>query len=107
MSYDPMMYNQYLRFPMQAQPVNGLVFIDKNMIDSYQMPPGSVSPPLFIDDTHFVIKTFDQSGGSAVECFEAKSIPASDLVEQVGAKYRSLSPDEKMMMKSKIIEKLM
>ena len=30
-----------------------------------------------------------------------------DLVEKIGAKYRSLSPDEKMMMKSKIIEKLM
>ena len=82
MSYDPMMYNPYLRFPTQAQqPVNGLVFIDKSMIDSYQMPPGSVSPPLFIDDTHFVIKTFDQSGGSAVEYFEARSIPMAELVD--------------------------
>lgn len=86
MAYNPALYNQYGMQPYQPayqpamqQPINGLVFIEKNAIDSYQMPAGSVSPPLFIDESHFIIKTFDATGGSATELYEAKKIPMSEI----------------------------
>lgn len=93
MAYNPSLYNPYnnqqfqptINYPQQfqsaqQQPVNGLTFIDINNIDSYWMPAGSVSQPLFIDDKHFVIKTFDKNGGSETEAYEAKKIPLSSLL---------------------------
>ena len=88
MAYDPSAYNPWQGNNMlgnqqrfQQQPVNGLIFMDLNSIETYQMPAGSVSAPLFIDDKHCAIKTFDTTGGSSTEFFELKSIPKSDLLD--------------------------
>ena len=90
MAYNPNLYNPYgmqqmqPQFPQpfqQQQPVNGLKFIDVNNIDSYQLPPGSVSDALFVDDKHFIIKTFDNNGGSSIEAYEANKIPLSSLLK--------------------------
>lgn len=93
MAYNPSLYNPYglqmqpqfpQSFPQQPmqpqQPVNGLTFIDIDNIDSYQMPAGSVSQPLFVDAEHFVIKTFDSNGGSSTEAYKATKIPLSSLL---------------------------
>jgi len=87
MAYNPSLYNPYgmqmqpsfQQMPMQQQAVNGLVFIDKNAIDTYQMPPGSVSPPLFVDDSHYVIKSFDSNGGSSIEPFKTEPCSMSEI----------------------------
>lgn len=90
MAYDPSLYNPYYGLHtqpqfqqafQQQQPVNGIMFIDIDNLDSYWMPPGSVSQPLFVDDEHFVIKTFDKNGGSATEAYLAKKIPLSSLLK--------------------------
>ena len=73
------MPQQYQPTVQQQQPVNGLIFIDKNAVDTYQMPPGSVSPPLFIDDSHYVIKSFDSNGGSSIEPFRTEPCSMSEI----------------------------
>ena len=99
MAYNPSLYNPYgsqqfqptISYPQQyqptmqpmqqqQQPINGLTFIDIDNIDSYQMPAGSVSQPLFVDAEHFVIKTFDLNGGSSTEAYKATKIPLSSLL---------------------------
>lgn len=96
MAYNPSLYNPYAPQQFQPtmnqfqpvqpqqnqQPVNGLTFLDGGIeeAESYQMPPGSVSQPLFIDDQHFVIKTFDSNGGSSMEAYKAEKIPLSSLL---------------------------
>lgn len=90
MAYNPNLYNPYglqqtpvqptqMYAPMQQQAINGLLFIDKNAIDTYQMPPGSVSPPLFVDDSHYVIKSFDSNGRSSIETFRTEPCPMSEI----------------------------
>jgi hypothetical protein len=73
-------YQQQFAAQQQQQPINGLTFIDIDNIDSYQMPAGSVSQPLFVDAEHFVIKTFDLNGGSSTEAYKATKIPLSSLL---------------------------
>ncbi len=99
MAYNPNLYNPYAPQQFQPtmmqphqfqpvqpqqnqQPVNGLTFLDGGIeeAESYQMPPGSVSQPLFIDDQHFIIKIFDSNGGSSMEAYKAEKIPLSSLL---------------------------
>lgn len=87
MAYNPSLYNPYgmqmqpsfQQMPVQQQAVNGLVFIEKSAIDTYHMPPGSVSPPLFVDEGHYVIKSFDSNGGSSIETFRTEPCPMSEI----------------------------
>lgn len=84
MTYDPMFYNPYLNRPFQqSQPVNGLVRIE-SMDDAkvYQLPPNSVSPPLFLgSENAFFIKTTDASGGGTLKKykFEEEPIPSDNI----------------------------
>ena len=72
----------------QQSPINGLITLEGgiNAVESYQMPAGSVSPPLFIDEKHFCIKSFDATGGSTTELYEAKKVPLSSLEDPREAK---------------------
>lgn len=83
--FQPTMFSQPQIQPVQShqQPVNGLIFLDGGIeeAESYQMPPGSVSQPLFIDEQHFLIKTFDFNGGSSMEAYRAEKIPLSSLLD--------------------------
>lgn len=94
MAYDANLYNPYgfqaqsqfqQSFPRQQmqpqQPVNGLTFIDAENIDSYWLPNGSVSQPLFIDAEHFIIKSFDSNGGSSTEAYKATKVPLSSILK--------------------------
>ena len=74
-------YQQQFSAQQQQQPVNGLTFIDVDNLNSYWLPNGSVSDALFVDDKHFVIKTFDMNGGSEMEAYEAKKIPLSSILK--------------------------
>lgn len=82
--YQPTMqpqYQQQFAAQQQQQPVNGLTFVDVDNLNSYWLPNGSVSQPLFVDDKHFIIKTFDKNGGSEMEAYEVKKIPLSSILK--------------------------
>ena len=86
MAYNSSLYNPYGLQTPQAytptqQPINGITFINVDDLDSYWMPAGSVSQPLFVDGNHFIVKTFDKNGGSAMEAYETKKIPLSSLLK--------------------------
>lgn len=91
MVYNPYLLNMYNPYAQQVynqqtnqQPINGLIFID-NIDDakSYQMPPGSMSPPLFLKDTNdYVIKTFDMSGGATIDLYHFEKVTPSDETEK-------------------------
>lgn len=81
MAYNPNLYNPYQQAPMYVQqnqaPINGLVYLDSiEDAKNYQMPPGSVSPPLIIkSDEIFIIKTTDGSGGGRLNAYKFEEIP--------------------------------
>ena len=84
MAYNPSLYNPYgmPTFNQQNnQPIIDLVFMTKQEIDSYSMPAGSISRPLFIDDHHYAIKYFDQHGGSTISWFKTDEISYSDIAD--------------------------
>ena len=71
----------------QQQPINGLVSVDSYKgVEMYNMPPNSVSPPLFLtSDNIFYIKTTDGGGAATVKAyrFEEYEMPSeshSDFV---------------------------
>ena len=82
MAYNPALYGfqPYQQFPSQ-QPYNGIIFMERGEVESYTMPPGSISQPLFVDESHFAIKSFDQSGGATTEWFKAEKIPYSEIAD--------------------------
>lgn len=88
MAYNPNLYNPYgnqqnswlMHQQVQQQPFSGINFRDIGFIDSYTLPAGSVSEPLFINDKYFAIKSFDQNGGSNIEWFKAVGVPYSEVV---------------------------
>ncbi len=80
MPYNPNMYNlggqQYFPqpsagFAMGQQPVNGLVAIDGiEGARMYQLPPNSVSPPLFLrNENAFFVKSTDGGGAPSLRRF--------------------------------------
>jgi hypothetical protein len=85
MAYNPNFYNPYYQPPIQQQRINGLTFIDSiEQADMYQMPPGSVSQPLFLKDSNqFVIVTFDNVGGKTKELFSFTKEKIEDPNEAV------------------------
>lgn len=88
MAYNPNLYNPYGLSPMQPvqqQPINGLSFIDDiSVLDTLQMPRGSVSQPYFLkDEDKFVIVTFDNAGGMTKELFSFKRESISNPNDKV------------------------
>ena len=90
MAYNPSLYNPYgLQVPQAyvpvQQPINGLSFIDDiSVLDTLQMPRGSVSQPYFLkDENKFVIVTFDNAGGMTKELFSFKKESISNPDDKV------------------------
>ena len=86
MAYNPSLYNPYgLQQPtvspqapqMFQQPVNGLVRIESiEGAQMYQLPPNSVSPPLFLgSEAAFFIKTTDGGGAATLKKYSFKEEP--------------------------------
>lgn len=82
MAYNPSLYNPY-GLPQFQAPVNGLVRVESiEEANAYQIPPNSVSPPLFLDsEDSFFIKTTDANGGSTIKkyTFVEEPIPTSNI----------------------------
>ena len=81
MAVNQQLYNPYNPFMMHV-PVNGLVKIDGiEGAQMYQLPPDSVSPPLFLaDENAFIIKTTDGGGAATIRkyVFEEEPLPSDD-----------------------------
>lgn len=94
MSYNPSLYNPYgsqqyqpmstqnMNWSYQptvthVQPVNGLIKVTGiEGAQMYQLPPGSVSPPLFVEDENaFFIKTTDDGGAAAIKKYRFEEAP--------------------------------
>lgn len=98
MAYNPSIYSPYAaqqfqpNMPapnpqfMQAiapqQPVNGLVKVDGiEGARMYQLPPNSVSPPLFVgSENAFFIKTTDGGGAASIKKYTFAEAPMNDNV---------------------------
>ena len=89
MAYNANFYNPYglqqfqptLSYPSQfQQPINGLVKVDGlEGAQMYQMPPNSVSPPLFMEsENSFFIKTTDGGGAATVKKYTFDEAPIDD-----------------------------
>lgn len=106
MAYNPMLYNPYASQQFQPntnvnwayqpsaaqpQPVNGLVRIKGiEGAQMYQLPPGSVSPPLFLESENaFLIKTTDDGGAATIKkyTFEEAPMTSSEQTEFVTREY--------------------
>jgi len=95
MAYDPSIYNPYSQlYPATNRmnvlsPTNGLVSVESyEGAQLYNLPPESVSPPLFLSsDNIFFVKTTDRDGVASIKAykFEECEIPQaiSDSVEYV------------------------
>lgn len=92
MSYNPSLYNPYGNQQYQPttgslmqyqptytpqQPVNGLIKVtDIRGAEMYLIPPGSVSPPLFLEDENaFFIKTTDDGGAATIKKYRFEEAP--------------------------------
>jgi len=85
MAYDPAIYSPYNSlFPATnrmniLQPTNGLVSVESyEGAQLYNLPPDSVSPPLFLSsDNLFFVKTTDRDGVASIKAykFEECEIP--------------------------------
>lgn len=91
MAYNPSLYSPYGSQQFQPtvypqsyqptytpqQPVNGLIQV--NGIEGaqmYQLPPGSVSPPLFLkDENAFFVKTTDDGGAATIKKYTFEEAP--------------------------------
>ena len=89
MAYNASLYNPYgqqqfqpAAYQQQSQPVNGLMILNGGIeeAESYWLPPGSVSQPMFLDEHHYLIKVFDENGGSNLEAYYTEKIPLSSLL---------------------------
>lgn len=89
MAYNPSLYNPYGLQP--AQPVNGLIRVESiEGAQMYQLPPNSVSPPLFLgSENAFFIKTTDGGGAATLKkyTFEEEAITNNVSGEFVTREY--------------------
>lgn len=71
------LYNPYGFHQAMQQPVNGLIRIDSiEGGQMYQLPPNSVSPPLFLsNEAAFLIKTTDGGGAATLKKYSFKEEP--------------------------------
>ena len=94
MAYNPSLYNPYGLQQFQPttqanqlstfqptftpnQPVNGLIRVDGvEGAQMYQLPPSSVSPPLFLSSENaFFVKTTDDGGAATIKKYSFKEEP--------------------------------
>lgn len=85
MAYNPNLYSPYAGQQFQptqqvfqpAQPVNGLVRVDGiEGAKMYQLPPNSVSPPLFLtEENAFFVKTTDGGGAATLKKYAFQEEP--------------------------------
>ena len=94
MAYNPSLYNPYGTQQFQPtvqpnwqyqptqtftpqQPINGLIKVKGiEGAQMYQMPPGSVSPPLFLEDENaFFVKTTDDGGAPTIKKYTFEEAP--------------------------------
>ncbi len=95
MAYNPSLYNPYgsqqfqptISYPQQfqptmqpQQPINGLIKVTGiEGAQMYQLPPGSVSPPLFLEDENsFFVKTTDDGGAATIKKYTFEEAPIID-----------------------------
>lgn len=95
MAYNPSLYNPYgsqqfqptISYPQQYQPtiqpqhpVNGLIKVTGiEGAQMYQLPPGSVSPPLFLEDENaFFVKTTDDGGAATIKKYTFEEAPIAN-----------------------------
>lgn len=95
MAYNPSLYNPYgsqqfqptISYPQQyqptmqpQQPVNGLIKVTGiEGAQLYQLPPGSVSPPLFLENENaFFVKTTDDGGAATIKKYTFEEAPIAD-----------------------------
>lgn len=93
MAYNPSLYNPYGQQQFQQnmnwsyqpthtamQPVNGLIKVTGiEGAQMYQLPPGSVSPPLFLESENaFFVKTTDDGGAATIKKYTFEEAPLVD-----------------------------
>ena len=68
---------QYQPTYTPQQPVNGLIKVtDIRGAEMYLLPPGSVSPPLFLEDENaFFVKTTDDGGAATIKKYVFEEAP--------------------------------
>lgn len=73
---------QYMSAFQPQQPINGLIKVDGiEGARMYQLPPNSVSPPLFIgSENAFFIKTTDGGGAATLKKYTFDEAPMNDSV---------------------------
>lgn len=96
MAYNPSLYNPYgsqqfqptISYPQQyqptmqpQQPINGLIKVTGiEGAQMYQLPPGSVSPPLFLEEENaFFVKTTDDGGAATIKKYTFEEAPIADM----------------------------
>lgn len=92
MAYNASLYNPYLQPPQFTRPpVNGLIKVDSiEGAQMYQLPPNSVSPPLFLaSENAFFVKTTDGGGAFTLKkyTFSEAPIEQSDSSNYVTKEY--------------------
>lgn len=92
MAYNPSLYNPYGTQQFQPttmatsgymptytpqQPINGLIKVTGiEGAQMYQLPPGSVSPPLFLESENaFFVKTTDDGGAATIKKYKFEEAP--------------------------------
>ena len=95
MAYNPSLYNPYGTQQFQPtsmytqgfqptyqpqHPINGLIKVTGiEGAQMYQLPPGSVSPPLFLEDENaFFVKTTDDGGAASIKKYTFEEAPIAD-----------------------------
>lgn len=98
MAYNPSLYNPY-GYQNQS-PVNGLVSVDGiKGAQLYQLPPNSVSPPLFLtEENAFFVKTTDGGGAATIRkyTFEEAAIEPESNSDYVTRDYLDKRIDQIM-----------
>lgn len=104
MAYNPSLYNPYgsqqfqptVTQPnwyyqptvtqMQQQPINGLIKVTGiEGAQMYQLPPGSVSPPLFLEEENaFFVKTTDDGGAATIKKYTFEEAPIANASNNSG-----------------------
>lgn len=130
MAYNPNLYNPYA--PQQfhpsnqvfqpAQPVNGLVKVDGiEGAQMYQLPPNSVSPPLFLSEENaFFVKTTDGGGAATLKKYSFQEEPIAgntngefvtreyldekinEIMEPLRMALQSADPDERERLRNEV-----
>lgn len=85
--YGPQQFQPTLSYQnqFQQQPINGLIRVDGiEGAQMYQLPPNSVSPPLFMEsENSFFIKTTDGGGAATVKKYTFEEAQVADPTQDM------------------------